>query len=273
MAEHIFKESEIRNILHCLPEKFIVDFANGIDVSRDHINVQSRRQGLFKRMYDGFSGQGSARHEAINQSLVDGVEGALIWLTEITSSLAQSNLAIVRVNEHIGQLQSNVAKLAVYSADTRQQLERIAADLSGRCDRMTLEIVRIDAEARAVRHIEFVFNKWKSARYSGFNVAGRLYAALEELRWGDFGDYYRSRSNSQLRLKIVEDLINRAVIQLSSDMAINPYDRRASTVWLAVPSNAPPIANEALAYMGDWAVADYHPFVVAVTQTEAPALP
>ena len=75
----ITPDSPVCQILSSLPEKFVVDFANGIDVTSDHLRVQRERTGVFARLYDGFTGQGARRNAAIQASLADGVEASLKW--------------------------------------------------------------------------------------------------------------------------------------------------------------------------------------------------
>ena len=45
-------DNEACQILACLPEKFIVDFANGIDITQDHLRVQKNRS-FFMRVKEG----------------------------------------------------------------------------------------------------------------------------------------------------------------------------------------------------------------------------
>src|SRR5690625_3470698 len=129
----ISEHTDICKTLTCLPDKFVVDFANGIDVARDHWRLQRQRTGFFARLYDGFTGTAARRQAAVNASLIDSVEGSLRWLSELTESLAKSNLAISRVNTRVNQIKFDLAQVANYSADTRRQLEELAQRLDERC--------------------------------------------------------------------------------------------------------------------------------------------
>ncbi len=73
----------------------MVDFANGIDVAQEHIRTVGERT-FFRRLKEGLTGEGAARQNAINASLAQGVEASLRWLTEMTTSLATTNYAIIR---------------------------------------------------------------------------------------------------------------------------------------------------------------------------------
>ncbi len=264
----ITSDSKIYQVLiSSLPNKFIVDFANGIDVGRDHLRVQRQRTGMGARLYDGFTGQGARRQAEINASLIDGVEGSLIWLGELTESLALSNYAIVQVNERLSVITQNVTTLAHYSADTRHQVEKLSIHFNQRCDQLNQQIYRIDFEQRAERQLEQVFNKWAAGRLNTFSLAGRCYAAMEELRWGVFGDYCRIHNN-HIRQGFLGDLANRAISQLANDASMEPGDRSEMSSWLARPTGRTLLADatDALAYLGDGSNPEVQPFVFSITQ-------
>lgn len=260
-------KSEISQHLSCLPEKFVVDFANGIDVTRDHLRMQRDRGGMFARLYDGFTGQGARRQTEINASLTDGVEASLKWLTELTESLARSNLAISQVNDRVSLLKLDVAEVADYAIQTRRQIEQLSQRLSERCGLIEAEVMRIDFVQRAQLHLDHVFNKWRAGRYHSFSLSGRCYAALEELRWGDFGDYCRSQPGLQCQ-RFIQDLANRAISQLSADTGMWARARMDTNDWLAQPSGRDvlPDAAEALAYMGEALDPDEQPLAYVVSQ-------
>ncbi|MBE0472304.1 MAG: hypothetical protein IBX55_22695, partial [Methyloprofundus sp.] len=62
----ITNDSDLVKAFPALKEKFVVDFANGIDVVNDFSRVQNQRQGFFNRMVDGFTGQSRRRQDQIN---------------------------------------------------------------------------------------------------------------------------------------------------------------------------------------------------------------
>lgn len=256
---------EICKVLSCLPEKFIVDFANGIDVVNDHLRVQRARDGFASRLYDGFTGQGQRRQAEINAGLFDGVEASLQWLTELSRSLARSNLAMTKVKNRVAMLQAALIDLTHYSADTRQQIERLSFELNQRCEQLERDIKRVDLIQRANIEIDLVFSKWEAGKFASFSLAGRCYAALEELRWGAFGDLHRNGATSE-RATHLEILSNRAISQLMRDIDEASTKRLNTTQWLAQPHGHDllPDVQEALAYLGDWSCAVQTPFVYAI---------
>lgn len=264
----IASNNELCDMLTCIPEKFVVDFANGIDVARDHIRTQQKRTGFYSRLYDGFTGQGGRRQTEINGSLADGLEGSLVWLNELTESLAKSNYALSRVNQRVASIQVAITSMAHYSANTRDKMADLSRNLNFRLDHVLSETLRIDFEQRAERQLEQVFNKWAAGRFSKLSFAGRCYAALEELRWGVFGDYCRKSSDNHVRQGFLDDLANRAIHQLNIDAKPGSLNSRVPVeAWIApIRCGASIDATDALAYVGDWSEPDPHPFVYTTTQ-------
>ena len=273
-TEPISGNAEIFQRLSCLPEKFVVDFANGIDVVRDHTRTQKSRTGFFQRLYDGFSGQGTKRQHEVNASLADGVEASLKWLNELSTSLAKTNYSIVQVNQRVAMIQDALTTVANYSADTREQLIELSHNLGRRCNALEEEMNRIDMVQRANDHMDLVFTRWQAGRFHALSPSGRCYAALEELWWGNFGDFYR-QSTASARAGHVERLTNRAIVQMAEDANTNPTARNSAKEWLLCPnantSDTAPDMVQALEYLGDWAIADHQPFVYSVSSLTAHA--
>ncbi len=47
-------DNRVCQVLTCLPEKFVVDFANGIDVAQEHIRTAGERT-FFRRLKEGLT--------------------------------------------------------------------------------------------------------------------------------------------------------------------------------------------------------------------------
>lgn len=267
----IAADSPLYQTLNCLPEKFVVDFANGIDVARDHLRVQRERTDFFSRMYDGFTGQGARRHAAIEASLIDGVEASLKWLCELSESVAHSNFALAQVNDRVTALTGNVAQLAHYSADTRFQLQELAHRLDARMQAIAQEIARIDFIQKAQLNLDATFDKWAADRFTALAPAARCYAALEELRWGALGDYCRNYHSQRHCRDFMQMVVDRATKQLATDAAISPQvSVEMTTVWLTAPpakqGNSSDDLKQAVAYLANGIPADMAPFVSSAAQ-------
>ena len=259
-------QNEACQILACLPEKFIVDFANGIDVTQDHLRQQKERS-FFTRLKEGIAGKSSARQHAINASLADGVEASLSWLTELTSSLATTNYALAQVNDRVTALVSDTAAIAHYSADTREQLNALAEKVNSRLGTLEAELKRVDMMQRAQLHLTQIFSSWRAGRFSALPLAGRCYVALEELRWGAFGDVIRHGDQHQAD-QMLDILKNNALTQLAQDhnsRATVRHDTRHWIDWQAghIQHNDWP---DTLNWMADWCDEEAHPVIWSTTQ-------
>lgn len=259
--------AESIDVLPMLTDKFIVDFANGIHVTNDHIRVQKQRTGFISRLADGITGAGTSRQAEINANLSNGVESSLKWLGELSESHAQSNYAIVCVNNRLNTLKHDVAKIANYSADTRQVLDALSVQVAERCNYLEYKIAQIDYVQRAQINMDAVFSKWAAGKYQHLALANRCYAALEELHWGAFGDFYRSNIGGKDQQHFLDIAKNKAISQLSKDIAANSDMRLSAQDWLATPrsTNAVTLA-EALSYLGDTANDVKQPFIYSATQ-------
>ena len=259
--------AESLDILPMLADKFVVDFVNGIHVTNDHIRVQKQRTGFFSRLADSVTGSSAARQAEINANLANGVESSLKWLGELSESLAQSNYAIVCVNNRLNDLKHDVAKIAHYSADTRQLLNALSVKMAERCDRLEYEVARIDFVQRVQLNMDHVFSKWGAGKYQHLSLANRCYAALEELHWGAFGDFYRSNASEYDKQRLLEIAKNKAIDQLSKDVNVTCVTRLEAHDWLTMPSS-PNAATfmDALTYLGDAANDVQQPFIYSATQ-------
>lgn len=261
-------DSELCKTLTCLPEKFVVDLANGIDVVRDHSRTL-KDQSFLERLKSGLNGENTRRQQSINNSLVDGIEGSLRWLTELTESVAKSNFAIVQVNDRVNKLMYNSAKIANFASDTRQKLVDFQQKINSRFLTLEEETKRIDLMQQGRIHLDQVMHRWQAGKFRCFSLSGRAYVFLEELRWGEFGDLVRESHQQQL-IKLIDELTNRMTIQLAEDAKADITARLSSEYWLQGTDDIS--FKDGIAFLGDYYSARLHPIVYATTQTEQ-ALP
>ncbi len=250
-----------------LADKLVVDFANGLHVVQDHIRVQRQTSGFAARLVDGLTGARTARQTEINTNLVTGLEASLKWLGELSESLAQSNYALICVNNRLNALKQDTAKIANYAADTRQLLNTLERQVTQRYNALESELVRVDLVQRAHTNIAGVFIKWEAGHFQHLSLAGRCYAALEELYWGGFGDQQRRQQGSSAQRELREIVKNKILIHLSKDVEARRDTRVESHIWLQRPAvSQAGVLTEALQYLGDTANEYYQPFTVATTQ-------
>ncbi|MBC6573232.1 diguanylate cyclase regulator RdcB family protein [Escherichia coli] len=256
-------DNRVCQVLTCLREKFVVDFANSIDVAQDHIRTVRERT-FFWRLKEELTGESAARQNAINDSLTQGVEASLHWLTELTTSLATTNYAITQVNNRLSSLVSDTAMLAHYSADTRELLLSLAERVNQNHEERLLQL---EQNAEAESHLEQVFLRWRAGRYASFSPAGRCYVVLEELRWGAFGDAIRKGKADKVK-QLLDMLRHNALIQLTQDSGCGPAVRLKAQDWLGSQAQKQTDNewHEAINWLGDWCSQEWHPVIWSTTQ-------
>ncbi|HAP0136559.1 TPA: chemotaxis protein [Escherichia coli] len=256
-------DNSVCQVITCLPEKFVVDFANSINVAQDHIRTAGERT-FFRRLKEGLTGEGAAHQNAISDSLAQGVKASLRWLTELTTSLATTNYAITRVNNRVSSLVSDTAMLAHYSADTRELLLSLAEQVNQNHEE---RLLRLEQNTEAESHLTQVFLRWRAGRYASFSLAGRCYVALEELRWGAFGDAIRKGKADKVK-QLLDMLRHEALIQLTQDSGCGPAVRLKAQDWLGgqVQGQADNEWHEAINWLGDWCSQERHPVIWSTTQ-------
>ncbi|HPM47561.1 MAG TPA: diguanylate cyclase regulator RdcB family protein [bacterium] len=258
-------KKEIIEKLPNLPDKFIVDFANGIDVAKDHVRVKRSRGGFFDRFCDSIiTGKDHRRQNEINMCLIDGLEGSLRWLTEVTESLSLTNIAVIKAFESIDKIQSSQSKIIDYSIETRKSLNELNELFQSRVKTLEKEIKRIDFEQKAKRHMDSVLDKWKASKLNDFSIAGRVAAVLEELRWGDFGYFITKVINDQrTRLQFLADLENKLIIRTREELGGN---EAFETKFIMKSDKRESELIDALAYLSNWANPEESPIIYLATQ-------
>ncbi len=268
LKEVISIDSEVCKVLPYISEKFLVDFANSIDVTHDHIRTQKERNSFFSRCIDGFTGKGVQRQTLINSSVNDAAKGALEWLAELTEDLELGEIATAKVNDEVAILEMEVSSLAEGFITTRKKLNLLAEELSFRMCKVEQDVARIDFIQRVQNNLDEVFYSWEAGHSIKLSIGGRCYAAAEELRWGAFG-YYCSHNTGKERDKFVKQAINRAVIQMAKDANVTSNTRLSVyDNWLKLPvfSSMEDDLQEGLAYSADGFDAETAPIIISLTQ-------
>lgn len=259
--------AELLTALPSLSEKFVIDFANSLDVVDDHLSVNATRSGFFERMRDSFTGQRQRRDLETHRALASGARATLQWLTELTEDQGRSNLALTRMQLRITTIRSDLASVANFSADTREQLDKLEEGVTRRLSTIEQELKRVDLEQRANAHLGRVMDKWAAGDFAQFSLLQRLFSAMDELYWGHFGDCLRSpQSDREFCRNLHEHLSSKCVIRLKEEIrAIGTEDWLSLDVWQKLPRSSSTDGIQALGWLGDWASHD-QPFAYVATQ-------
>ncbi|CBL44929.1 Conserved hypothetical protein [gamma proteobacterium HdN1] len=253
--------------LSSLPEKFIVDLANSIDINRDHVRTQTTRNGKFwSRLFGGLTGSASRRQSEINANVTDALEGTLHWLGELSRELARSNLALVTVNDRITTISGYLGQLANYSEKTRNALQALATEMNVRVSQAEQVILHVEFKQDVRRNIDTTFAKWEAGRFDQLSPSGRCTAALMDLYWGNFGTYIRdSRHND--RKEFIQLVVDKCISRMTADLNISARTRIETHNWTALPtrSSLDTDLSQALLYLTDTYTPNDTPFLAIAT--------
>ncbi|EEW2660427.1 hypothetical protein GXD36_06790 [Escherichia coli] len=172
-----------------------------------------------------------------------------------------------RVNDRVSSLVSDTARLAHYSADTREQLLTLADQVHHKLNHLEEKLHRVDQVQRAQLHLEQIFSWWSAGRYASFSPAGRCYVALEELRWGAFGDVIRQSETGQVN-QLLDILRHKALTQMAQESGGSATVRLNTLDWLGGQGReqADNEWHDAINWLGDWCSEEQHPVIWSTTQ-------
>lgn len=252
--------------LKCSHEKFVVDFAQGIGVVRQPWHSQQS-----KSFYENLRGQVIAQYHDPLRGL-DSLFGphsvtAFVWLAELITRLEPGYLAIRRINERLMQLEQTSLSTHIDSLDGKIHRKKLCAQLAFKIEQTENRLQNVDMIEYARVHYEKVFTCWSYGHYLPFSPAGRCYAALQELCWGEFGEAILLCNPAQ-KACLIEEVRARVIDKLASEVNASCNTRHYYHEWLTTPSSPGVLEyKEALAWLGDVSNIDQQPISYSVTQT------
>ncbi|MCT4715258.1 YjcZ-like family protein [Enterobacteriaceae bacterium H18W14] len=252
--------------LECITEKFVVDYACGIDVARDPWRSQQGKA-FYQRLKEEFAGQNRVNFWGLDNATPECMEASLTWLGQLTGTVAKSYLAASLIHERLSQMETASARVAYYSAQGRAQLNQIKNLLGQREHKLEQQLRSIDLYRQGTVHCEQIFARWRAGHYFAFSPAGRCYVALTELLWGAFGDALRLCSEDQAA-QLLELVRGLSINRLAEDVNASPRTRHYYHEWLTTPS-VPGLMEhkDALVWLGNSSDSDRHPVSYSVTQS------
>ncbi|HEY3985080.1 diguanylate cyclase regulator RdcB family protein [Cedecea sp.] len=261
----VLMEGPVRT-LNCISEKFAVDFAMGIDVARQPWHSQQSK--AFYEQLMALFVSGTRRYSGpAGMAPQDDLEASLVRLGVLTADLAKSYLANSQISERIAQLEPVSARTAHHSTAARERLQLLRQQLSLRLNRIEADLQRIDLLRQGTVHSEQIFSRWRSGHYFSFSPAARCYVALEELRWGTFGDAVRLGTAQQAE-QLIEHARGLAISRLAEEVNASPRTRHYFHEWLTTPTSPGLLEHkDALTWLGDGCDIDRQPVSYSVTQS------
>ncbi len=269
--EPIPEDSEIINVLPVVRDKCFVDLLEQTDVNQLHVvedlnDAKGRCQSFGERFWDSITGKGAQRDHEITSRLINLMRGAYDSIDNLVKSQALSVRAIIRIERRFASLSEDVEFLAHCFGKSHERLNSLTKSVQLQFDEVEKWAEQTDAYLDAELQLETVFSQWEAERYTGFSLAGRCYAVLEELRWGKFGEYCRRHHRDDRRELLIKMLNDKAAAQMKADASLCSIRTRVPTADWTRPISGEPLADAqaALAYLGS--AHQGSPFVSAVSQ-------
>ncbi|PDO83856.1 diguanylate cyclase regulator RdcB family protein [Kosakonia pseudosacchari] len=253
-------------VLECIHPKFIVDLVQGVDAPRQTPIVP--QQQLFReRLTQEIMAQTQLRPWAMSGVLNENDALRLGLAEKLASMLDPGYLALTRITERLAALQQAERRPANATPGAQQQYDELVEHFSQRAAWKEKALTQRGLAVQAGNHSEQVFAHWRAGNYNGWSMAGRCYIALEELRWGAFGDACRL-ANEGVAKMLKDNLRAMAADFLAQGINASPATRHFYHQWLATPST-PGLMDykDLLGWLGDWCDAERHPICWSVTQS------
>lgn len=251
--------------LECIQPKFIVDLVQGIDAPR-HAQIVPQQQVFRERLTQEIMTQTQLRPWAMSGMYHENDALRLGLVEKLASMFDPGQLALARITQRLTVLQQNVERRPGMSAALEKQYDDLLAHFSLRAASKEKALTQRGLMVQAGLHSEQIFTRWRAGKYDGWSLAGRCFIALEELRWGPFGDACRL-TRPEVSSLLKDNLRIMAADFMAQGIGASPATRHFYHQWLTTPSTPGLMDNkDLLGWMGDWCDADRHPVCWSVTQ-------
>lgn len=126
--------------------------------------------------------------------------------------------------------------MAHLAQDQRQALDALAKTVESERLRVDERLQTLDLRVAAHEQLGLVFKRWAAGDFRHLPLASRASAALQELRWGVFGEFLARRPQEAQTLR--ESAIKDTAIRLQADIReenMDANDPLGLRTWLALP--------------------------------------
>jgi len=252
--------------LECIHPKFIVDLVLGIDAPRQ-AQIVPQQQLLRDRLTQEIMNQTQLRPWAMAGVFNESDALRLGLAEKLASMFDPGQLALARITQRLAALLNSIERRPAASTALPEQISGLYKHFSQRAAWKEKALTQRGLMVQAGAHSEQIFTRWRAGKYNGWSMAGRCYIALEELRWGAFGDACRLTSPEASSL-LKDNLRAMAADFLAQGINASPATRHFYHQWLTTPTTPGLMDNkDMLGWLGDWCDADRHPICWTITQS------
>ncbi|ELZ8931577.1 diguanylate cyclase regulator RdcB family protein [Cronobacter dublinensis] len=243
--------------LHALHGRLMVDLAKGTDDDRHcrpHLQHQKVREQLQKSL-------AAAEPPAATPDIL-----ALNMLATLSRQRPPGHLALSLTAQTLALRRQRLREKGA-SASFAEALDGIIGQYQHSAARLESQLRQQDLTAAAQRHFRDVMTRWQRGEFNGWSPAGRCYVALEELRWGAFGDALRLSAPS-VKSALLQPVYEESAMRLAQSVDASTHTRHFYHQWMHMPPQPGLLEHKDLLC---WLGADYdderHPVSWSVTQT------
>ncbi|MGO3910187.1 diguanylate cyclase regulator RdcB family protein [Huaxiibacter chinensis] len=255
--------------LECIHPKFMVDLVLGADATRQPPVVPQQQQ-FRERLTQEIVTQTKLRPWAMAGMFSENAALRLGLAEKLAGMFDPGHLALTRMTDKLTSLRQQANPRGQHSPGLMQQYDDLASHFSKRAAYKEKALSQRGLMVQAGEHSEQIFTRWRAGHYDGWSLAGRCCIALEELRWGAFGDACRL-ANRDVSAMLKDNLRSMAANYLAQGIHASPTTRHFYHQWLTTPVT-PGLMNhkDMLGWLGDWCHAERHPVCWSVTQSWQP---
>lgn len=250
------EQQQILDLLEDTPilkEKMIVDLVNGIEVSKDHLVVRSKRSNIFSRLWDDVSGTSSDRQQRIDQQFQKSLETICTWLQRLQIEQIGTYKATTIISNKLLETREAIRQLANSHFELRSKMDLFINEIKefersacSKFNSLTDEIENLGLRQSAMIHLDDVFYAWEAGvKYQAFSPLIQLLLVLEELYWSPFGAY--DKVNPEFR----NQLRDRCIVQLKKLTGLNGQTIVPTVKWVEEIHSAPKLHKEMVYYLVD----------------------
>ena len=229
-----------------LNEKLIVDFINGITVSKDLQSEIKKRSSHKNRFFDAISGKSHLRQAHLNDHILTGLSACEGWLNLVSNNLNEHSVAISQISHSLSKTQAHLTHMVGVVIDVRNQVHNLLKFT----DNLMQDVQVLKTTDAAKTHLDIVFSSWEAGDLGNYSIISKSYIALDNLYWGSFSKVIDFPNKSDY-LKLLR---NKLVIQLKKEFGASSDDQLYLRSDWILNEQKNQNTSELLEYIGDWSL-------------------
>lgn len=253
-------------MLESIYPKFMVDLVSGAEAGR-HTAPAHQQQQFRERLTQEILARTKLRPWAMSGMFSENAALRLGLAEKLAGMYDPGHLALCLMSDKLTRLRQQASRRGAIPPGLQQQYEALAGHFMQRAAYKEKALSQRGLTVQAGEHSEQIFTRWRAGEYDGWSLAGRCYIALEELRWGPFGDACRL-ANPDVAAMLKDNVRSIAANHLAQGINASVATRHFYHQWLTTPVTPHLMEHkEMLGWLGEGYQAERHPVSWSVSQT------